>query len=254
MPHELSDLTPALRYLERSPEHSLMLMRSLRMGGRPGFAVIVDNPGDVKALLLVDRPDWKRYSGQPTRIQIDATDGRSAIALLSWLPPVAHVRIHSYRPWLQDLISTLFLPERLGHQVHCLARPRQFRPSRLQSLVVEVKPEEEALRRRAAEVVNLEGVDRLFAILQGDELVACSGLTSPDSDYVTVSGVYTRRQDRLQGFGKAVLSAATQAGIDSGKVASYGLPVEDVPSLHLVAGLGYTPACREWMLEGYPVR
>lgn len=252
MPYELADLRPAIRYLERYPEQSLMLMRSLRLGARPGFAVVVDDPDDVRAMLLVERPDWKRKSDQPSRIQVDALDPRSAIALLSWLPTVAHVRICSYRPWLQDLVRTVFRPDQTAHQVHCLAHHRQFRPSPQQSLVVEVGAKEHHLREQAIAMGSLERVERLFAIVQGEELVACAGLFPPDTEYVTVSGVYTRQQNRLQGFGSAVLSAATQAGIDSGKVVSYGLPVEDVPSLHLVAALGFTPACREWMVEGYP--
>lgn len=254
MPHELLSLAPAYQYLERNAEQSLLLLRSLRLGARPGFAAIVDNPEDIRALMLVDRPNWKLPGPATTRIQLDAVDTRSAVRLLSWLPPVAHVQIHSYRPWLQDLIRTLFLPEQVIHKVHCLAYPRQFRPSELQSLVLEITAEQPDLRRQAEELTGLRGGDRLFGIVQEGEVVACSALGRPDTDYVSVEGVYTRRQDRQQGYGGAVLSAATQAGLDSGKIVSYGLPVEDIPSLHLVAGLGFTPACREWMVEGHPCR
>ncbi|MFZ5816578.1 MAG: GNAT family N-acetyltransferase [Bacillota bacterium] len=254
MPYELSDFSTALRFLERSPDQNLMLIRSLRLGPRPGFAAIVDNRDEMRALMLIHRPNWKMPGSEPTRVQIEAADPRSAVALLSWLPPVAHVQLYSYRPWLQDLVRTIFVPEEVDHKVHCLAHRRQFRPSQLQSLVVEISPDQPELRRQAEEVGGLRGTDRLFGIIQDGEVVAWSALARPDTDYVSVQGVYTRRQDRQQGFGSAVLSAATQAGLDSGKVVSYGLPVEDVPSLHLVAGLGFAPACREWMLEGYPQR
>lgn len=254
MPYELSDLSPALRFLEGNPEQSLMLLRSLRLGARPGFAAIVDNREDVRALLLVERPNWKLPGSVLTHIQIDAVDGRSAIRLLSWLPPMAHVQIRSYRPWLQDLVRSVFLPERTGQQVHCLARRHQFKPSRLQAQVVEITPAEGDLRRQAEEMAGLAVGERLFGIVENGEIIAFSALSRPDTDYVSIQGVFTRRQHRLQGYGSAVLSAATEAGLKSGKVVSYGLPVEDVPSLHLVAGLGYSPACREWMVEGYPRR
>ena len=252
MPHELSDLTAAILYLNRNPEHNLMLLRSLRLGVRPGFAVIVDNPDDVRALMLVERPSWKLPGPKTTRIQLDAVDARAAIHLLSWLPPVAHVQVMCYHPWLHDLVRSIFVPERVTHKVHCLAHPRQFRPNQLQSMVAEITAAQPDLRRQAEKLGGLSDGDRLFGIVQDGELIACAALARPDTDYVSVQGVYTRQQDRLQGYGSAVLSAATQAGLDSGKVVSYGLPVEDVPSLHLVAGLGYAPACREWLLEGHP--
>lgn len=250
MPHELRNLAPAYAYLERSQEFSLMLQRSLRLGLQPGFAAIVDDPDEVKALMLVRRTDWKQPGPKTTRIQMDALDPRSAVHLLAWLPPEGHLEVYSYRPWVHDLICSMMKTQRVSHRVHSLARRRQFRPGANQALAVELNGDP-GLRRQVKEIPGLGTADRLFGIVSEGEVVACAGLSRSDTDYVSVAGVYARDPDGLTRYGSAVLSAATQAGLDTGKVVSYCLPVEDVTRLHLVAELGYTPVCREWMVEGY---
>lgn len=250
MPYELLDLTPAMRFVERAPECGLLLSRSLCLGHRPGFAAIVDDEQEPRALLLVERPSWKSPGPKCTRIQVEAVDSRSAMRLLAWIPPVAHVQLYSYRPWLQELAHSLMQVERVAQSVYCQVRPRQFRPSPLQAMVTEIPSHEVALRRQAQALGGMSEADRLFAILQRGEIVACAGLAGPEGDSVAVRGIHTRPADRRKGYGMAVLSAATQAGLASGRSVICGLPVGDLPSLHLVANLGFSPACREWLAEG----
>jgi|GEM_PF-5243719 len=255
MIHELPpDFGPAFRFLERTPDQSLMLLRSLRLGARTGFAVLVDNPDNTSAVMLVERPNWKKTQIPPTRIMIDAVDVRSAVSLISWLPHVAHVRFFSYRSWLHDLLLTLVHAERVQQKVHCLIQRRQFRPSRHQHEVEEITPDRLGQLEEAELAHVLNPGDRLFGIVEHGRLLAGAALAQPDGPYVSVRGVFTREESRGCGRGSAVLSAATAAGLKAGKVVSYGLPVEDVPSLHLIAGLGYFPSCREWMIEGHPKR
>ncbi len=255
MIHELApEYRPAVRFLEMNPDQNLMMLRSLRMGARPGFAALVDNPDEASAVLLIERPDWKQPKPPPTRIQIDAVDIRSAVSLLSWLQPVAHVQICGFRPWLYDLLCSLFRIERVQQRVHCLVRQRQFRPSQSQHRVEEFAPDQCQLLAQVSGGFALEGGARHFGIREEDRLVACAALAQPDGEYVAVQGLYTREESRGMGHGGAVLSAATQAGLSAGKIVSYGLPIDDRPSLHLLASLGFAPACREWMIEGYPKR
>lgn len=250
MPHELSDFTPALQFLEREPDQNLMLIRSLRSGPRHGFAVIVDDPADMHALMAVDRPDWKKPSTLPMTLQIDASDRDVALRLLSWLPAGPRYRIRSYRSWLQDLVHSLLQVDRQSHMVHCLATTGAFHPYRLGEQVREIDRQEQDLRDSAMRMLTVSGVSRLFGMVEGGQLMAFSTLAQPDTDYVTVQTVYTRESARSKGLGRAVLSAATEAGLAIGKIVSFGLPAEDLPALRMLAGLGFVPACREWTLEG----
>lgn len=249
MPHEVKDFRPVMRYLERCSEQGLMLARSLAKGPRSGFAVIVDDETDVRAVMLVERPDWKRPHAGPTRLQVDAVETRSAVSLLSWVPWSAHLQVYTYRPWLQELVACLMEPQVKAHRVHCLARPRQFHPSPLGKLAREITADS-ALRAEAEARMGAKGADRLFGIVRDDRLVACAALARPDGDYVTIQSAFTQEEERGQGLGAAVLSAATAAGLADGRVVSYGFPVSDIPSLHMVADLGFTPTCREWVAEG----
>lgn len=254
MPYELRGLAPAIEFVERNLEAGFTLLRSLRAGVRPGFAAIVDRPDPIEALMLVERPDWRGSSELVTQIRIDATASRPAALLLSWIPRVARVRISTCRPWLFELVQSNLEAARLEQKVHCTADRHRFRPSCLQPQVIEIGPGQTELRRQAKEMGMKHEADRLFGVVQDESLVACATLSRPEADFVEVQSVFTRESDRLQGYGSAVLSAATRAGLDTGRAVTYGLPVTDIPALHLVAGLGYTPVCREWSVEGYPHR
>jgi len=250
MPHEVSDFEPALRFLAQEPGQNLMLIRSLRLGPRPGFAVIVDHPITVRAVMAVTRPDWKKPDTGPMTLQIDASDRTVALSLLSWLPAGPRYRVLTYRAWLQDLVRSLLVVQRHSHMVHCLATAEEFNPSQLGESVREIDGQEQDLRLTARRMHTVPSSSRLFGLVEDEELVAFSTLAQPDTDYVTVQTVYTRESARSKGLGRAVLSAATEAGLATGKIVSFGLPAEDLPALRMLAGLGFVPSCREWTLEG----
>lgn len=252
MPYELRDFAPALRFLQQEMNQNLMLVRSVRQGPRPGFAVIVDDPERVRAVLTVVRPDWKKPDGSAMTLELDATDKSVAIDLLAWLPQGIRYQVRSYRPWLQDVINSMLVTQRVCHRVHCLATPEAFLPSGLEGQVQELPIRDEVVRVLAecAPSLEIEQVSQLFGLLEGDRILAFSALGRPDTDWVSVNMVYTREGERARGLGTAVLSAATHAGLAAGKSVSYGLNADDLPSLKMVAGLGYMPACREWTLEG----
>lgn len=252
MPYELRGLAPAIDYVEHNLDAGFAMLRSLRAGERPGFAAIVDRLDPVEALMLVERPDWRGSADVVTQIRMDASATRPAAHLLSWIPRVARVRLYTYRPWLFELVQSSLESLRLEQKVHCTVDRQRFRPSSLQPLVIEIGPGQTELRGQARAMGLRHDGDRLFGVVQGEGLVACATLGRPEADYVEVQSVFTRESDRLRGYGSAVLSAATQAGLDTGRTVTYGLPVTDIPALHLVAGLGFTPVCREWMVEGYP--
>ncbi len=251
MPYELRDLAPALDYARRHPEVGFALLRSLEKGPRPGFAAIVDDPGRVKALMLVSRPDWRRSGPLITRIQLDAAASAEALELLAWIPPTAQVRINTYRPWLQELVQGSLECAQTVQHLLCVADRQQFQPDQRAEMAVEIAPDEIGLYNQAEPLQLREG-DRLFGVVRDGRLLACAAMGPPEGGYVPVRYLFTRPGERRRGYGTAALSAAVQAGLEEGHRVLCRLPVSELYLLHLAARLGFAPVCREWSAEGRP--
>lgn len=250
MPHELRDPEPALRFLLQDADRNLFLIRKLYQGARPGFSIIVDDPDRIGAVLLVERPDWRVHPGEPVSLLLEAREPAAAIHMLGWLPKGGRYRVQTYRPELNRVLESLVAAESAAHRIHCVATPGGFHPSPLQEVVREVAPLERDLFREGLHLTRAGSDSRLFGLVRGNELLSVAALSEPEKDWISVHGVYTREWVRGRGYGTAVLSAATAAGLTAARAVTCGLPHGDHPSFRMLATLGYTPTCPEWMVVG----
>lgn len=249
MPHELRDYGPVLRFLEGDEAQNLMLLRSLRLGPRPGFSVVVDHPDDVGAAMLVVRPDWRKAHAEPVTVQVVARSRQSALELLAWLTRGARYSVQAYQPELGRLMRQLMKAEGIHHRVQCQATPAGFHPSKMSSMVREIPREEwSGLTGMLGE--DPASAHRLFGFFRGDQVHAIAVLEAPDTEWVSVRRVFTRKESRMQGLGSAVLSAATEAGLSQQKAVTCPLCPGDLASMRMLSNLGFAPVCREWILDG----
>jgi len=251
MPYELRDLAPAVDYARRQPDAGFALLRSLQQGVRPGFAAIVDDPDNVTAVMLVERPDWRGGDLLLTRIQFDAVAAAEALRLLSWIPPGARVQVRTYRPWLQELVQGSLEGAQTVQHVLCVADRQGFRPDQRAEMAVEIAADEFGRYDRTG-ALRLQDGDRLFGVVRDDRLLACAAMGVPENGYVPVRYLFTQPTERRRGYGTAALSAAVQAGLEAGHAVLCRLPASDLALLHLAARLGFAPVCREWSVEGRP--
>ena len=66
------------------------------------------------------------------------------------------------------------------------------------------------------------------------------------SEDIAVLGIETEEALRGQGYGLAVVSAATQWILDQGAVAWYGAYADNIPSLHIARRLGFSLVCQSF--------
>jgi GNAT superfamily N-acetyltransferase len=80
----------------------------------------------------------------------------------------------------------------------------------------------------------------LFGCLVDDRVVAAARYR-PDWEGTAHIGVVTHPAHRGQGYGRAVVSAATAEGLEAGFIMLYQTLVANAPSVALATGLGYQP-------------
>ena len=211
--------------------------------------VRVDDPAVPRALLLQGHPfsgcwDASRFDMPWPLVIAHTDDGGDLTGLFDALP------IHqSYLFKLSTTHARLAL--QVGFQLECICRLVYLTTTRNGFKPVTSK-DVETLRLDQPEVLEAfersgrtgAGIERHhhargFGIWHESTLIACAFAMGKTEHVFEISSVYVHPDCRRQGFGSAVVSAATVYILQRGWIPCYGAREWNLPSLHLAKRLGF---------------
>jgi GNAT superfamily N-acetyltransferase len=242
----------ALAFLYRDPFPNATLIGAIERGiAGGGIEVRVAEEGAVRGVLAVaPGPEGSRSVG------LDARDQEAAEALLRALRFGERLQFGLHRPQTVAALERVCAAAPAGVMLGFRADGPWLRardPSAARELtwqderVVRRARDEpfllsflQATRRRAAR----EGAAvHAFGVVEGGRLLArCLttwASTGVERQIGTVWSVFTEPGARGRGFGRAVVAAATEAILDSGRVARYFAFSDNLPSLRICRSLDY---------------
>lgn len=226
------------------------------------YEVWCDDPGQPRHVLVIHEhgPPLGRID-----VLVEGETPAGVRLLLQWLPAATTFFFVCRRAWANGLIQEQFEVAFQGHRLHYRAGPATFRPADTAGVRTLTAADEGAVRRFAArgEAITYthyfryqmesaragrEGLGlRTWGRFEGSHLVSVAVASRSAQEVVWV---YTLPSQRGRGYGRAVVTAATEWLLDQTGQAYYSLDEDRQASQRLCESLGYTLYQETWRWQG----
>lgn len=248
MVHELRDYTKAIDFLRTNAlaNHHLLLSLEAGIPGVP-HEVYVDNPEEIKSVMIVEH-----FGQRENWVSLESSQEESVLSLLQVLPSDKEYGFILHRNWMRPLVQKLFGVEFTGKRFDYTVDGKKFCPYTLhkaRQLTLDVDEEPASKYPRAYGPHGPSLLDLLrkqetgqglmvFGIIEKDEIVSHATLEADLFD-IWSTHPFTREQYRGKGYGKAVMSQATQVGLSMDKLLYYDAGPNNPPAMKIAKALGY---------------
>ncbi len=247
MVHELKDYTKAIDFLRADAlaNHHLLLALEAGIPGVP-HEIYVDNPDAVKSVMIVEHFGQEGTSRE-NWVSLESSQEELVFSLLRALPFDEEYGFILHRDWMRPLVEQLFGVEFTGKRFDYTVDRKQFRPytrHKARQLTLDADEELAAKYPRVYGPYGPSVLDLLrqgfmvFGIIETDEIVAHATLEADLFDIWSVHP-FTREEYRGKGYGKTVMSQATQVGLSMGKLLYYDAGPNNPLAMKIAEALGY---------------
>ncbi len=189
-------------------------------------------------------------------VWLEARD-EDARALLRLLPPDRDVRIEVDLPFGLKLVQEELSGVVSAGGTYCFVDLGRFRPSHAQTVTPLARKDQDALERYPeeqpmdwdAELKGVEeGSDRLFGCWEEDQIVGYA--TAWSYNRVGHADANVRPEYRGRGYGRSLLSAATEDRLQRDEVVLCHCCMENMANLRIALALGFAPLRETLYFEG----